>query len=115
MVKCEPRLFDSMNERLKHAQLLKSSASSVTRVLKDRVEVASCLGDAETKSKMKQLVKPNSISGKLRAAGIALILVPDPFTAVPGTIMLGASFARKRRDPASLSSVFEETSKLLDE
>jgi hypothetical protein len=87
----------------------------VARVLKERTEVASRLGDGRTKGAMKQLAKPNSISGKLRSAGIALILVPDPFTAVPGTIMLGAAFATKRKEPASLSSVFDETSKLLDE
>ncbi len=104
-----------MNERLKQARLLKSSASSVTRVLNDRMEVAACLGDRETKSRMRQLVKPNSISKTLRSAGIAMILVPDPFTDIPGLIMVGASFAMRRNEPASLSSVFDEASKLLDE
>ncbi|MDA4117574.1 MAG: hypothetical protein OK455_04440 [Thaumarchaeota archaeon] len=104
-----------MEERPKRAQLLKSSASSATRVLRERAEVASLVGDPATKRAIKQLVKPNSISGKLRSAGVALILFPEPFTAVPGAIMLGASFATKRNEPASISSLIDETSKLLDE
>lgn len=73
------------------------------------------LADAETRERMKQVVRPNSISKTLRKAGLALILAPDPITAVPGVMMLGASLAMKGREPLTPASVFEETRKLLDE
>jgi hypothetical protein len=60
-------------------------------------------------------VKPNSISKTLRTAGIGLILAPEPISAVPGAIMLGASFATRRREPLTPASVFNETRKLLAE
>jgi L-aminopeptidase/D-esterase-like protein len=96
-------------------QLLKSSASSTIRILKEREEVAGRLADAETAKRLREVVKPNSISRTLRKAGVALILAPDPITAVPGAMMLGASFATRGRQPLSPASVFEETQKLLDE
>jgi hypothetical protein len=96
-------------------QLLKSSASSAIRILKEREEVAGRLADAETAKRLREVVKPNSLSRTLRKAGVALILAPDPITAVPGVMMLGASFATKGRQPLSPASVFEETRRLLDE
>ena len=104
-----------MSESHRRVELLKSTATSATRVLKERREVAGSLADAETRERLKEVVKPNSISKTLRKAGLALILSPDPITDVPGAIMLGASFAIKRRDPLSPASVFEETRKLLVE
>ena len=73
------------------------------------------LADAETRDRLRQVAKPNSVSRTLRKAGVALILAPDPITAVPGAMMLGASLATRRREPLSSSSVFEETRKLLAE
>jgi predicted metal-dependent hydrolase len=96
-------------------ELLKSRASSAIRVLKEREEVARRLADAETTKSLRQVVKPNSLSRTLRKAGVALILAPDPITAVPGAMMLGASFAMRGRQPLSPASVFEETRKLLAE
>jgi hypothetical protein len=96
-------------------QLLKSSASSAIRVLKDREEVARRLADQETTKRLREVVKPNSLSRTLRKAGVALILAPDPITAVPGAVLLGASLATRGRQPLSPASVFEETRKLLDE
>ena len=73
------------------------------------------LADAETRERLRQVAKPNSVSRTLRKAGVALILAPDPITAVPGAMMLGASLATRRREPLSSSSVFDETRKLLAE
>jgi len=83
--------------------------------LRERTTVAERLADVETRDGLKQVAKPNSISKTLRKAGIGLILAPEPLTAVPGAIILGASFATRRREPLSPASVFNETRKLLAE
>jgi L-aminopeptidase/D-esterase-like protein len=95
--------------------LLKCSAASAIRVLKEREEVAKRLADAETTKRLKEVAKPNSLSRTLRKTGVALILAPDPITTVTGAMMLGASFATRGRQPLSPASVFEETRKLLAE
>ena len=83
--------------------------------MRERAAVASGLADAETRERLKQVARPNSVSRTLRRAGVALILAPDPITAVPGAMMIGASFATRRREPLSPASVVEETRKLLAE
>ena len=83
--------------------------------MQERRAVAAGLADPKTRRALKQVARPNSISRTLRKAGVALILAPDPITAVPGAMMLGASFATKGRDPLSPASVVEETRKLLAE
>jgi hypothetical protein len=77
--------------------------------------VAKCLADGETRNGLRQVAKPNSISKTMRKAGIGLVLAPDPVTAVPGAILLGASLAMRGREPLSPASVFNETRKLLAE
>lgn len=83
--------------------------------MKERTELAERLGDKETRERMKDVVKPNSVSNVMRKAGVAMILAPDPVTAVPGALMLGASLATKRRDPMSPVSVYDEARRLIDE
>jgi hypothetical protein len=61
------------------------------------------------------LTKPPSLSGGMRKAGIALIVTPDPFTGVPGAALLASSFIMKRKEPASLGSLADETRKVLRE
>jgi hypothetical protein len=104
-----------VSEGYPRVQLLRSSASSITRVMKDRMAVASAVGDRRTKERLRQVTKPNSVSRTLRKAGVALILAPDPITAVPGAMMLGASFAMRKGEPLTPASVVEETRGLLDE
>jgi hypothetical protein len=102
-------------EKRTDGKLLKSTASSVTRVLKERGTIAASVGDPQSKSSLKQVVRPNSFSKTMRSTGVALILAPEPVTAVPGAVMLGASLVTKKRDPLGLASVMDETRKLLDE
>jgi L-aminopeptidase/D-esterase-like protein len=83
--------------------------------MKERRAVAGQLADAKTKEKLKQVVKPNSLTKTLRRTGIALIITPDPITAVPGVVMLGASFATRKREPLTPASVYEETQKIISE
>jgi hypothetical protein len=104
-----------MSESQRQAQLLRSSASSAARILNERATVAGCLADSNTRNALRQVVKPNSISKTLRRAGIALILAPDPITAVPGAVMLGASFATRKKEPLNAASVFNEAQNLLSE
>lgn len=77
--------------------------------------MAGRLADIATRSSLSQVVRPNSISRTLRKAGVALILAPDPITAVPGAVMLGASIAARRKEPLSAASVSNEARKLLSE
>jgi len=87
----------------------------VTRVLRERATVAERLADSDTRDGLKQVARPNNISKMMRKAGIGLILAPDPISAVPGAIILGASFATRGREPLTPTSVFNETRKLLAE
>ena len=77
--------------------------------------MARCLADAGTHDSLRQVARPNSISKTLRKAGVALVLSPDPITAVPGVIILGASIATRKKNPLNPASVFDETRKLLSE
>ena len=77
--------------------------------------VAARIADRDTKKSLRHVVKPNSISKTLRRAGIGLILAPDPISAVPGAIMLGASLAARGREPMNPASIYNETRKLLSE
>lgn len=83
--------------------------------MKQRASAAESLGDPKTRASLKQVVKPGSLSRTLRRTGVALILTPDPVTAVPGAVLLGASLVAKRKSAASASSVFEEAERLLRE
>jgi hypothetical protein len=51
----------------------------------------------------------------MRKAGIALIVTPEPITGVPGVALLASSFVMKRKEPASLGSLAQETRKVLRE
>jgi hypothetical protein len=97
------------------ARVLGSSASSATRVLKEHAMVAERLADGDTRNVLRQVAKPNSISKTMRKAGIGLLLAPDPVTAVPGAMLLGASLAMKGKEPLSPASVLNEARKLLAE
>jgi hypothetical protein len=77
--------------------------------------VAKVLADGATRDGLRQVVKPNSISKTMRKVGIGLVLAPDPITAVPGAILLGASLVMRGREPMSPASVVNETRKLLAE
>jgi hypothetical protein len=99
-------------------KLVKAGANSLTRTSQDRVQVARSLSNSETNKKLNQVVRPNSISGTLKKAGLVVLLSPDPLGPIidiPGVVLLGASYAMKKREPASIKSVFKETQLMLDE
>jgi hypothetical protein len=103
------------SQNRQRARLLKSSASSATRILEARAALAGVVADSATRNGLKGVARPNSLSRTLRKAGVALILAPDPVTAVPGAIMLGASLATRGKEPLRPASVYDETRKLLEE
>ena len=85
-------------EKRADGKLLRSTASSVTRVMKEKLAIATSMGDPQAKSSLKQVVRPNSFSKTMRSTGVALILAPEPITAVPGAVMLGVSLWSRRRE-----------------
>ncbi|MDA4124918.1 MAG: hypothetical protein OK438_05660 [Thaumarchaeota archaeon] len=60
-----------------------------------------------------RITKPKSLSSTARKVGIALIAAPDPITGIPGVALLASSYALKRRDPANLGHLAQETRKIL--
>lgn len=105
----------ALSDDRRRAELIKSRAKSAARIIDDRKSVAQSLASTRTRDSLKKVVKPNSISKTLRKAGVAMLLAPDPVTAVPGAVMLGASLATKKKEPLTPKSVYEEANKLLDE
>ncbi len=71
------------------------------------------MANTKTREALRQVGKPNSFSKTLRKTGVALMLAPDPVTAVPGAVLIGASILTKRKEASSAASVYEETRKLL--
>lgn len=94
-------------------RLVKASANSITRLANQKAEVAKSMSTAPLRRGLGDLTNPPSLSGSMRKAGVALIVTPDPFTGVPGVVLLAASFAAKRNEPANLSALAIEARKVL--
>jgi hypothetical protein len=62
---------------------------------------------------MNHVTKPNSLSSNVKKAGVALIAAPDPLTGIPGVALLASSYVLKKKDPASLGHLAQETRKIL--
>jgi len=96
-------------------RLIRSSTDSVSRLAGEKVHVVRVVNASPLKRHFDDLTKPPSLSGGMRKAGIALIAAPDPITGVPGVALLASSFVMKRKEPASLGSLAQETRKVLRE
>ncbi len=92
-----------------------SKLESVERRATARIELANGMGSAGMERSLKQLVRPNSVSGTLRKAGAVLLLSPDPLSDIPAIAMIGTSYIMKRREPLSVSSMVVEAGKTLRE
>jgi len=99
----------------REVRLAKARVEAYVRTSSDRVEVASKLADTATKERLRMTIKPPKISGTLRKSGAALLLAPDPLTAIPGAILLGASVVMKGRDPAGLEELAKQTQRTMRE
>ncbi len=96
-------------------RLILSSTGSVSRLAREKAEVAETVRAAPVKKRVDRVTKPASLSGGMKKAGIALILTPDPLTGVPGVALLASSYVLKRREPAGLGHLAQETRKILRE
>ena len=83
------------------------------RASRDKVEAASVVADKATSKSIRLAVKPPKIASSLKKAGILFLLAPDPITAVPGLVMVGASYAAKRREAAGLEELVKETADVM--
>lgn len=96
-------------------KLIRSSADSASRLVGEKVHVARTVNTSPLRRHFDNLTKPPSLSGGMRKAGIALIATPDPITGLPGVALLASSFVIKKKEPASLGSLAQETRKVLRE
>ena len=96
-------------------RVLLSATDAVARVAKERLEVAETVRSAPVKKRVEKVTNPGSLSGGMKKAGIALIAAPDPLTGVPGVALLASSFVLKKREPANLGHLAQETRKILRE
>jgi len=95
---------------------VQSGTRSLVRTSHDRAQVARSLSTTETKERLGQVVKPNSISRTLRKAGVAVLLSPDPLgpiADIPGAVLLGASYMMKKGEPESAESLLRATRSML--
>lgn len=79
----------------------------------EKSAVAENVNMGRVQANLDRVTKPNSLSSTAKKAGIALIAAPDPFTGIPGVALLASSYALKRRDPANLGHLAQETRKIL--
>jgi hypothetical protein len=96
-------------------KIVKTAVESTSKVSTERQEVAKEISSKEVRRGLERLQNPKSISKGLRNMGTALLLFPDPFTGVPGAVMLASSFVLKKKEPLPVSAVARETRKLLKE
>ncbi|MDA4128556.1 MAG: hypothetical protein OK422_03760 [Thaumarchaeota archaeon] len=97
----------------KGTHVAKSMVRSISRVAEDRGHVGTTLAQKDVKSSLEQLVRPRSLAGGMKKAGVALLLAPDPITDVAGIALLASAYVAKDRDPASVKNVVHEARKLL--
>ncbi len=100
---------------MRTGKILASKLESLERRASARIEVADRMGNERTRRSLKQLAKPNSVSGTLGKAGAVLLLSPDPLSDIPAIAMIGTSYIMKRREPLSVSSAVAEAGKTLRE
>jgi hypothetical protein len=96
-------------------KLILSSTDSASRLVNEKARVAAVVDTSPLRRHFDNVTKPPSLSGGMRKAGIALIVTPDPISGVPGVALLASSFVMKKREPASLESLAQETRKALRE
>jgi hypothetical protein len=97
---------------LQGKKVVAASTDSVSRVVRDRAEVAGSMDTAPVARNVTNITKPSSPRSSMRKAGIALIVAPDPVTTAAGVGLLASSYAF-RKEPASLENLAQETKKIL--
>jgi hypothetical protein len=108
-----PAPRQSYRKSLQEKRIVHSVADSLARVADARSSVAKSVDASNLRSHVGKLSKPGSPCSAMKKAGVALIMTPDPVTAVPGVALLAASYASKRSDPSKLEDLAAETRKIL--
>lgn len=94
-------------------RLVLSSTTSLSRLAKEKVEVAKNVDASLARERIDKVTRPRSLSATVRKAGFALIAAPEPLTGIPGVALVASSYVVKRRDPTNLGHLAEETRKIL--
>lgn len=90
-------------------RLAKARVSAFARTSDDQIGTAASIASSASRDALKMAVNPPSISRVTRNVGAVLLVSPDPFTLVPGAALLGASYAIRSREAASLETLAKET------
>ncbi len=64
---------------------------------------------------LEKVVRPKSLVGGIKKAGVILMLAPDPITGIPGAALLASSYVLKKREPSSIKTLVLEARRLLRE
>ena len=96
-------------------KLLVSSTDSVSRVVRERVQVGSQIDGSHVQKHLESVTKPKSVAGGMKKLGIALIAAPDPITGVGGVALVASALVLKSREPIGLTHLARETKKVLRE
>lgn len=100
---------------MQEKRILKDAARSVRRRASVGAEVAAALDTRMVARHVERLTKPKSPGKTMKKAGVALIAAPDPVTGVAGVALVASSVALRKKDPASLGTIAQETRKILRE
>jgi hypothetical protein len=97
----------------KDAKLLESTARSLTRVAGENAQLRETMAQPELRTNLERVVRPRSMAGGMKKAGIALLLSPDPVTDVAGIALLATAHVAKKREPTNVKHVVNEARKIL--
>ncbi len=96
-------------------KVIASSTNSVSRLATQKAQVAKELDVAPVHDRLEQVLRPKSVAGGMKKLGIALVAAPDPISGVPGVALLASSYVLKRREPAALAQLANETRRIIRE
>ena len=85
------------------------------RLAEERAGVAGAVDTRPVQDKLNQVIKPRSLVGGMKKAGIALVATPDPFTGVPGVALIASAYVMKKREPVGLEHLALEMRKIARE
>lgn len=100
---------------MREQRIVKEAEESIRRRSKASAEVAAALDAGPVVRHVENLTKPKSPGGTMKKAGIALIAAPDPVTGVAGVALVASAVALRKREPASLKNLAQETRKIMRE
>lgn len=104
-----------MTQPVDRSRVARAAVEAYARAARDRIDATRAASDPKTRESIRLALRPPKAGTTLRNTGIALMLAPEPITTVPGAVMIGASYAMKRREAAGLEDLVDETVRTLRE